>query len=298
MRPLSIRVPCFRASATSLLATLLTAALMTAQPTRAQDVPPPAERVPGTSQDPAAAFRAASDKLASLKGVRGADRVTGLREAAAMYARIATDFDDRPETVARAHYESGECLRRAGDVAEAERAYSACLEADRGSFRERASFERGSMLRRLERWDDAVASYRIAIEARPASARADEARVWVGRCLESKGDNDGAREAYQDAVDSASSPERGVDACNRLGMFLVRRGELEAAGAIVERAEQIAEPVLQAGGKAAERMQERLDEMSVRRSLQRAIDRRDDAAGDAVRLDEATRGRSAGAALR
>lgn len=254
--------------------------LLGAAPVAAQQV-----ETPASSPDAKAELARAAGLVEALKGVKGPERLDGMRSAAEAYDAVAAAFAAQPDVVARARYEAGECWRRAGEFESAARAYGQVLDGEPGRYEQRAAFERAGVLRRLERFDEALAGYRRAASVSPDNVRAHEARVWIAKVLEAKGQTDEAMSAFRAAVDAAVGPRRTVEACDELAKALLRRGDLEGAAAAVKRADDAAAPVLEAGGEDAARMRRVLDELGSRRQLQRARDRAQGTAKDAIDVE-------------
>jgi tetratricopeptide (TPR) repeat protein len=246
----------------------------------AQDAKPPAE-----SAEAKAELARAAGLVEALKGVKGPERLDGMRRAAEAYAGVATAFAGEPLVAVRAGFEAGECWRRAGEFEAAARAYGQVLSGAPGRFEQRAAFERAGVLRRLERFDEALADYRRAAKVEPDNVRAHEARVWVAKVLESQGEVDAAMAAFRAAVDAATGPRRTVEACDELAKALVRRGDLAGAAAALDRAATAAAPVIEAGGEDSARMRKILEELGARRQLQRARDRAQGTARDAMDVE-------------
>jgi tetratricopeptide (TPR) repeat protein len=224
----------------------------------------------------------------SVKGTKGAERETALERAARAWEALLADVGQSNKAIgARAAWEAGELWRRRGDLESADDYYARCLALDEGRYRERATFERAHVARRQERFEDAIALYREVASMRPESARAHEARLRAGRCLEASGEDAEAISVYRVALEASSAvPRRALDAGNHLARALVRTGDLDAAAATIARVEGIAGPVLDAGGEEAARLRKALDGMSARRALQRARDARDEAGEDAERFTD------------
>ncbi len=279
-----------------ILRALTLVSLLFPVPATAQgDVPPPSTGGPSESVgqeggDSSARLKQAAGLLEALKGVRGAPRLEGMRKAARAYVDVAQDFAGQASVAARARYEAGECFRKAGDLEPAAEQFSLCLEVDDGRYLQRAAFGLADMQRRQEGYEAAIGNYRKAVEASPDSARADESRLWVARCYEAWDKPEEALAAYRDAVANASSPRRKVDACDRLAMHLIKRGDFEGAGEAIREAETSAAAILGTPGQDADRMRKALDGMTSRRALQRARDKANDASGDAIGLEQARSG--------
>ena len=253
-------------------------------PLSAQDVVPPA-----SGADAKASLARAAGLVEAMKGVKGPERLDGMRKAAEAYDQVAQSFASDAPTVARARFEAGECWRRAGEFEAAARAYGQALDGEPGRYEQRAAFERAGVLRRLDRFDEALVGYRRAAALGPEGVRAHAARVWVATVLESQGELGHAMAAFRAAVDAAVGARRTVEACDELAKALLRGGDLEGAAAALERADTAAAPVLEAGGEEAARMRRVLDELGSRRQLTRARDRAQGTARDAIDV-EAVRG--------
>src|SRR5690606_4026130 len=147
-----------------------------------------------------------------------------------------------------------------------------------------------SMLRRLKQYDEALALYEAAAKLAVEGVRAHDARIWIARVHDLRGDPDAAIAAYRAAVDAAVGARRTIEACDACAKAQIRRGELDAARQTIERAAAAAKPEIDAGGREADALQRRLDEMGSRRQLQRATDTAHGAGRDAVRRGEERRG--------
>lgn len=240
--------------------------------------------------DAKARIKAISSRLEDLVGVRGAERTAALELAAREFEAIAAEFPTDKALVAQANWEAGECWRRAERIESASAAYGRVLDSGDVRFRQRALFQRAGMLRRGKQLEEAQKLYAEAGAIEPESVRAHDARLWVARVLEMRGENDAAVEAYRKAVASATGARRIIEASDALAKLLVRRGDLEGARAAIAHAEQAAAGEIEAGGEDAERIQKALEEMSARGMLRRATDKSTEA-GKAAEDVEVSRGR-------
>ncbi|MFO1053521.1 MAG: tetratricopeptide repeat protein [Planctomycetota bacterium] len=240
--------------------------------------------------DARARIKEITTRVEGLVGVRGADRTAALEKAASDYEAVATEFATDKSVVAQASWEAGECWRRANKVDLAAEAYARVLASGEDRFRQRALFQRASMLRRTKQLEEAGKLYAEAGKIDPESVRAHDARLWVARVLELRGDNDGAVSAYRGAVEAAVGARRVIEASDALAKSLVRKGDLDGAKAAIEHAEHEAADEVEAGGEEGERIKKSLDEMGSRGMLRRAVDKKTKAAGAAIDLENA-RGR-------
>ncbi|MCC6672221.1 MAG: tetratricopeptide repeat protein [Planctomycetes bacterium] len=242
---------------------------------------------------PQAALKAAAALLDKVTGTTGPDRLARLEEAAKAYERVAGEFAGDKQTAARAWYEAGDIWRRHGSLAPAEKAFAQALAIDPARFGERAALQLGNMQRRLKRYDEAIVHYRQAAGFKPDSARAQEARLWIGRTLQEKGAQQEAAAAFREAADKADSAVEVVEACNYLAKSLLALGDGSGAQAAIDRAAQAVET---AEGKEQERAKREFDDMSARRALQRERDQKPETKRDAADLERgAGEGRKTGA---
>lgn len=221
----------------------------------------------------------------ALKGVRGPERLDGMREAAEAYEAVARDFASESPTVTRATWEAAECWRKASELEKASDAYGRVLSGEPGRYRQRALFGRASMLRRLKDYDGAIEMYRQAGALEVEGVRAHDARVWVARVLELRGDREEALAAYRSAVDAAVGPRRTIEAADALAKALIRSGDLDGAAAAIQRADDAARAAIEAGGQEGQRIERALEGMGARGQLRRARDKADGTAEDAVKLE-------------
>lgn len=223
------------------------------------------------------------DLLAALKGTKGEERQAGLQRLADFYqGSLERHAGDRP-SCARLNFELGETWRKHGSVERALAAYQKSAELDAERYATRAGLQIAHAQRRLERFDEALATYRRIAQATPESAAVREAREWIGRCLEAKGDVDGAIVAYRDLLQQASGPRETLDVANRLANALIDKGDLAGAEEVLRRADS----AVPSSGEDVARWRKAADSMSARRALQRARDKRDGVHEDARKLEAA-----------
>lgn len=251
----------------------------------------PAQDAPAAKPaDAKTRIKAITTRLEGLVGVRGAERTATLELAAREFEAIAAEASSDKALVAQANWEAGECWRRAERIESASAAYAKVLETGDARFRQRALFQRASMLRRGKQLEEAQTLYAEAGTIDPESVRAHDARLWVARVLEMRGENDAAIESYRKAVASAVGARRTIEASDALAKILVRRGDLDGARAAIAHAEQASAGEIEEGGEDAERIQKALEEMSVRGMLRRASDKAT-GAGKAAEDVEVSRGK-------
>lgn len=242
---------------------------------------------PLAAQQPAAANagREALQKAASIAekitGLRGPERIEVLEQAARAYEETALAFAAERGVAAQAHWEAGELWRRRGDLALAEPHYMKANELDPGRFAERALLELGHCQRRGQRVDEAIETYQKVCALKPASARAHEARLWIGRSWQQKGSTTEAVTAFRAALEAASTPGRVVETCDWLAKALLKQGDLAGAEAAIQHAEQ-----QKAGGDEAEQLQKAIAGMSARKAVQRFKDKQNGVDNDAEDVDE------------
>ena len=233
-----------------------------------------------------AGLRQAKELAAKTKGLKGPARQAALEAAAARYETLAGELDGEAPAQATAWFEAGELWRRHGSLAKAETSYGSALGVDTGRYRERALFELAQMQRRQKKLDAAIENYAKAAKVKPTSNRAHTARLWIARCLESKGDAERAVASFRAALEASERPVHVIEVCNFLARALIKTGDLDGAGAALEHAGKVARPVIDAGGKDGARVRKALDKMSARRALQRAQDKANGAAKDAAQLEK------------
>lgn len=270
---------------TALLATVF---LAPAVGVLAQDSDAPTRAKPRPSKAATAALRNAKAILARAKGQKGEARKAILTQAAAAYVKVIADFASEPVGAAPASFAAAEIWRKQGELTKAKGFYQQAIEFDRGRYDERCLLQLAHIARRQKNPAGALEIYKKVAVLKPQSARAHQSRVWIGRCLAMSGKHEEAIAALRAAVDLAATKRQRIDVCNRLAGLLVKRGQLDAADRVIQRAAEAAKPVPGAGGKNAERtarsLQKAYDKMSARRALQRARDKANKAHKDAASL--------------
>lgn len=260
--------------------TLVLAVLVGTAPAPAQSEEKPAG---SASYD----LRQAASLAGMAKGRKGVERLEALERAADAYRAVISSHPEDTQGCARAWFEVAELERRKGNLSAAEKGYAKAASMDPDRYAARASLEKGHVQRRLDRIDDALATYREVASLDPASSRAHTARVWIGGCLQIRGDLDGAVRAFSEALGKTEKPAHVIDLCNRMGKALLALGDLDGAEAAVARAEKA---VAGADEEGAQQLKKALAKMSVRKALQRARDKENDAHEDARRLEEEKEG--------
>lgn len=245
---------------------------------------------PRPSKAATAALKNAKAILAKAKGQRGAARKAILAQAAAAYTKVMADFASEPVGAAPASFAAAEIWRKQSELTKAKGFYQKAIELDRGRYEERCLLQLAHIARRQKNPTGAIEIYKKVAVLKPKSARAHESRVWIGRCLAMSGQHDEAITALRAAVDLAGTKRQRIGVCNRLAGLLVKRGQLDAAEQVIQRAAEAAKPAPGAKGKNAERtarsLQKAFDQMSARRALQRARDKANKAHKDAASLEK------------
>lgn len=233
------------------------------------------------------ALAAAKDLVARCKGLRGPERVQALEVAALGYDKIVADFAAEPAVAGAAAFAAAELWRQHGSAPLAEKDYLLAAETDGPRFGQRGLLGAADMQRRQKRNEDAMATYAKAVAIEPAGARAQEARLWQARLLQSMGRVDEAIVAFQAALESAKAGRPLVETANSLALACIQKGDFEAAEHAIEHAEQFVAALGDEDPIAVERLQKALSTMSARKALQRARDKANRAAKDAVGLEQA-----------
>jgi tetratricopeptide (TPR) repeat protein len=237
-----------------------------------------------------AALAAAKELAGRGKGLRGGERAQALEQAAAAYDKVAADFAAEPAVAGAAAFAAAELWRQHGSLPLAEKDYLLAAETDAPRFLQRGLLGAADMQRRQKRNDEALATYGKAAAAEPAGPRAQEARLWQARLLQTLGRLDPAIAAFQSALESARPGRQVVEAANYLALACVQKGDFDAAERAIEHAEQAVAGAGEDDPVVAARLQKAIESMSARKALQRARDKQAGAGKDAARLDEA-RGR-------
>ena len=233
---------------------------------------------------------AAARKLElACRQVSGPARSRKLELAAVAFDRLVIQFQLEPAAAAQAAWSAAQIWRRHGSAALAEKGYLRAARSHAVRYEQRGLLGAADMQRRQRRTKDAMKTYALAEAADPRTSHAQAARLWIARMLMDRSQVDRAIEKFQAALESAPSPRQGLDAANYLAKAWIVKGDLEAAGFVIEYAEQLTEQAEQAeqgGSVAARQLRLACDRMSARKALQRALDATTGAGADAVRLDE------------
>jgi tetratricopeptide (TPR) repeat protein len=229
-------------------------------------------------------MRQAEELASRAKGLKGDARNEALARAAQAFRAIVDAHPEDQQKCARAWFRIGDLERGKSDLAAAEVAYAHAAELDGDRYGERALLECAHMQRRLARVDEAIATYRKVAAMNPDSERAHDARVWIGTCLESKGDLDGAIDTFSEALRTTTEPARVIELCNKLANALVDRGDLNGAATAIARAE---EAVPSGDEDDIPRLRKSVESMSARKALQKARDKAAHAHEDAQQLEAA-----------
>ncbi len=238
------------------------------------------------SSEARAALRAARALEQRARGQRGAERKHRLEVAAEAFDRCVAQFDGEPFTVALAAWSGAQVWRRQGSLLLAEKGYLLAARSDPGRYQQRGLLGAADMQRRQQRVEEALENYARAERADASTSYAQQARLWIARLIQARGAIDEAIERFQAALESAPSPRQAIDAADLLAKAWIAKGDLDAAGFVIDHAEQLVLEHSDDEPDVAEWLRRALQRMPARRALQRARDEARDAGGDAVRLDE------------
>lgn len=241
---------------------------------------------PKPSEAARAALAVAKGLADRVKEVDGDARLQALQAAAESYDRITTEYAAEPTVAAQAAFTAGGLWRRHGSMALAERSYLAATRLDPARYGQRGLLEAAGAQRRQDRFEDALKTYVAAAAAEPATARAQEARLWQGRLLQQLGRVEEAIDRFRASLETASTPRQVIDTCNELARVLIQQGDLDGAGNAIAHADRAVQKAMQEDQGSAESLERALTAMSSRKALQRALDKRNDAAKDAERLEQ------------
>ncbi len=246
----------------------------------------PAIKRPMLSEASRTALAAARADAMKVRGLEGDAQAAALDAAAKSYDRAATEIVAEPKAAAQAAFSAAELWRRHGSVEKAERCYMTAAQLDAERYAQRGKLGAADMQRRAEKHEMALATYRDAAAVDPTTARAQTARVWVGRVLQSMGRDVDAVVALRAAVATATTPSQTIEAINFLAGALVAGGDLEAAARALAQADAAVSTAIVEQPEESERLHKALESMTARRALQRAQDKSTDAAVDAQQLEE------------
>ncbi|MEO6598101.1 MAG: tetratricopeptide repeat protein [Planctomycetota bacterium] len=231
------------------------------------------------------ALTSAKEAANRSRGVRGPERAKILELAAAAYDKVVVDFRGEAPVAAAAAFAAADLWRQQGSLALAEKDYLLAAAADAGRYAQRGLLGAADMQRRQKRIDEAVATYAKAAAVDQGSARAQEARLWQARLLQSAERLDEAIAAFQSALESAEGGSQTIDAANYLASAWIHKGDLDAAGRAIEHAEQFVSELGEEDPIVVERLRKALESMSARKALQRARDKQNEAGKDAAALE-------------
>lgn len=245
------------------------------------------------SARPSPEARAAKKRVdavrAGAKGKKDEARTGILRQAAGDYAKMAVEFAGEPKVAAAACFSAAQLWRTVGELGKAKESYQQSITLDGARFTERSTLELAHLARLEKDVPASLALYTKVATQNPKSARAHEARVWIGRSHARASNPDAAITAYRSAVDLAASPTQTIDACNRLAGLLVKLNKLDEAEQVIARAATAAKSPPTGKGKTAERQPQSwakaYERMSARRALQRVRDKAMKAHKDAVDIE-------------
>ncbi len=236
------------------------------------------------------AIAAAKAVLDGARGLHGAERLQALERAGSAYDKVMADFMAEPLVVAAAAYTAAGVWRQHGSLPFAEKDYLAAASFDAERYGQRGLIGAADMQRRQKRLDDALATYSKAAAIDPNTAAAQEARLWQARVLQSLGKIDEAIAAFQSTLEAARSIRDTIETVNFLALAWIEKGDLDAAGHVIEHAEEAVAGSGEEDPVVIERWRKALESMTARKSLQRARDKQTGAAKDAVRLEGDRRG--------
>jgi tetratricopeptide (TPR) repeat protein len=244
-----------------------------------------AEALPKASDAGRGALAAARQVAARCRGLRGADRASALERAATAYDAVATDFAAEPNVAATAAFAAADLWRQQGSLPLAEKDYLRAVSIDAPRFGQRGLLGAADMQRRLKRADEAMATYAKAAAVDPGSSRAQDARLWQARLLQTGDRLDEAIAAFQAALESADPGNQTIEAANFLALAWVDKGDLDAAGHAIDHAVQSIADLNEEDPIVAERLHKSVEAMSARKALQRARDKANGAGKDAANFD-------------
>jgi tetratricopeptide (TPR) repeat protein len=150
------------------------------------------------------------------------------------------------------------------------------------------------MQRRQKQTEKAIATYAQVVTLEAGSTRAQEARLWQGRLLQSLGRLDESVSAFQAALEAAERPRQIIEACNFLARACLQKSDLDGAQRAIEHADQAVQSANEDDPIEVERLHKALEGMSARKALQRAHDKQNEAGKDARGLEERRAGEAGG----
>lgn len=231
------------------------------------------------------ALAGAKELAMAVRGLRGPERTKALEAAASAYDKVVAEFTAEPWVAATAAFTAAETWRQQGSLALAEKDFLLAAQLDAERFAQRGLLGAADMQRRQKRYDEAMATYQKGAAVDPGSARAQEARLWLGRMLHDSERVDEAITAYQAALESAHAGQQTIDVCNWLAIAWIAKGDFDAAARAIDHAEQSVATLGDEDPIVLERLKKSLELMPAKRSLQRARDKQANAGKDAAALD-------------
>ncbi|HLQ39197.1 MAG TPA: tetratricopeptide repeat protein, partial [Planctomycetota bacterium] len=210
--------------------------------------------------------------------------------AAKTYELVAVDFAAEPMAAAQAQFAAAELWRRHGSPAPAEKDFLEAARLDPARFGQRATLEAADMQRRQKQNERALATYIQVVAMDASSSRAQEARLWQARLLQTLGRIDEALAAFATAVEAAERPRALIEAANWLAKALIQKGDLAAAEQALAHADTTIANAGEDDPVEAGRLQKALAGMSARKTLQRAKDKQNQAGKDARQLEDGKKG--------
>ena len=246
----------------------------------------PKSMAPKLSAEARLAFAEARQLEKNSRKVSGPARSRKLELAASCFDRLVAKFEAEPQVAAQAAWHAAELWRRHGSAPLAEKDYLFAAKAHAVRYGQRGLLAAADMQRRQLRTEDAMATYAQAERVDPRTGRAQSARLWMARMLLTDGKVEQAIERFQAALESAPSPRQAIDAADYLAKAWIIKGDLKAAGFVIDHAQKLVDGERGGDPIVAERLRRAFDRMSAKKALQRALDQKTGAAKDAVRLDE------------
>ena len=232
-----------------------------------------------------AALAAAKVTAGHSKGLTGAERLQVVATGASAYDKVVADFAAEPSVAGAAAFAAAELWRQHGSLPLAEKDYLLAVEVDGPRFGQRGLLGAADMQRRQKRHDEAMATYAKAAAIEPGGPRAQDARLWQARLLQTTGRIDEAIVSFQLALECAKAGRQSIDAANYLALACIQRQDLEAAERAIDHAEQSVTGIGDDDPIVVQRLEKALETMSAKKALQRARDRASKVGKDAVELD-------------
>lgn len=251
---------------------------------------PAADPAPRAVNPAKSALAEARKLYDAVRGLRGGDRIAKLELAAKAFEQVVSLAGEDAKLAALAAFFAAGAWRQQGSLALAERSYLAAAQFDSPRYGARGHLGAADMQRRLKRTDEAIAEYLKVIDLEPGSGAAQDARLWQARLLQVNGKIDEAIATFQSALEAARAGRDTIDTANYLALAWIQKGDFEAAGFVLEHAEEAIAALGEEDPVTQERLRKALEGMSARKALQRALDKKNGAAKDAEQLEEEKRG--------